>query len=646
MKVADNISVYKNNIVLFIYLAFSGDFKLRVNVVRTSLNRRKNVYINNKHIGGKRDMLKRITKITSLLVCAASVISIMPVMAADVKSYDAQEGDIYYAKAKGSGIYIDGEINGNDEDVYFMTPDGKYNSLDGVDTGVGLDDILLGQYMVLDDGDTVLDIKDNYKEIDENTRADLQDDVAATAKKVLKHDNDGRFDSNEFTSIKPSVGFAIGGTGLSPYTYKLKDPFITTQEGTVKDSDTVYVDYAGNYVDVDYNLGNLKVTTTGGSITMKNTDDTYELTETVNGVKTTYEYKAVISQKSNQTDIGDYVYRWANLSIYKKVKDAADNTYINVTDQVGFGSNGYNDFVDSGSNFIEVFEKFSKPSDSDDTIDGIKYAKESTIYFMSDEDGKSEVILGKSASASASEVGSTYDSKDLLKITGNDKGFCTGYLSYNEKKVYAQSLNLKSKQGFNYIDLGDIESTDTDITDTFYSTGGNILVLDGGYIKTWGSDEKFTKLYKVDGGMDHMSIGNKDFIILWNEDDEIYTIINNTATTTTTTGETTATGTTTAAAGWVKAADGTWSYNKADGTKATGWLKDGSTWYYLKSDGDMATGWVQDGSTWYYLNTSGAMQTGWINDNGTWYYCNASGAMLLNTTVDGYLLGANGAWIH
>ena len=60
----------------------------------------------------------------------------------------------------------------------------------------------------------------------------------------------------------------------------------------------------------------------------------------------------------------------------------------------------------------------------------------------------------------------------------------------------------------------------------------------------------------------------------------------------------------------------------------------------------MATGWVNDNGTWYYLNESGAMKTGWVNDNGTWYYLNASGAMLANTTVDGYTLGPNGAWMN
>ena len=64
-------------------------------------------------------MLKRMTKVTSLLVCAASIISMVPATAADVKKYDAQEGTVYNAKAKGAGIYIDGEINGKDEACIF-----------------------------------------------------------------------------------------------------------------------------------------------------------------------------------------------------------------------------------------------------------------------------------------------------------------------------------------------------------------------------------------------------------------------------------------------------------------------------------------------------------------------------------------------
>ena len=65
----------------------------------------------------------------------------------------------------------------------------------------------------------------------------------------------------------------------------------------------------------------------------------------------------------------------------------------------------------------------------------------------------------------------------------------------------------------------------------------------------------------------------------------------------------------------------------------------------LKANGIMATGWYNDNGTWYYLNATGALQTGWVQDNGNWYYLNLSGAMQYNTTVDGYALGADGAWV-
>ena len=103
--------------------------------------------------------------------------------------------------------------------------------------------------------------------------------------------------------------------------------------------------------------------------------------------------------------------------------------------------------------------------------------------------------------------------------------------------------------------------------------------------------------------------------------------------------------------GWDQLADGTWNFYDTTGAKVvSNWINVGGTWYYLKADGVMATGWQQINGTWYYLNpvsngTKGAMKTGWLNDSGTWYYLNASGAMFANTTIDGYVLGASGAWV-
>lgn len=96
--------------------------------------------------------------------------------------------------------------------------------------------------------------------------------------------------------------------------------------------------------------------------------------------------------------------------------------------------------------------------------------------------------------------------------------------------------------------------------------------------------------------------------------------------------------------GWIKDG-GTWYYLNSSGTMEIGWVYTGGAWYYLKSDGAMATGWVYTSGHWYYLKSSGAMATGWVLAGNKWYYLQGSGAMAANTTIDGYKLGKDGAWI-
>ncbi|MEH7332787.1 S8 family serine peptidase [Neobacillus drentensis] len=98
------------------------------------------------------------------------------------------------------------------------------------------------------------------------------------------------------------------------------------------------------------------------------------------------------------------------------------------------------------------------------------------------------------------------------------------------------------------------------------------------------------------------------------------------------------------ATGWVKDG-GKWYFLKKDGQMATGWVFDGGVWYYLTKSGDMKTGWLLEDGKWYYLNANGSMATGWKLINGKWYYLNKNGVMAANTTVDGYKLGKDGAWI-
>lgn len=204
-------------------------------------------------------------------------------------------------------------------------------------------------------------------------------------------------------------------------------------------------------------------------------------------------------------------------------------------------------------------------------IDGIKYSKNSSIYFIADEDGNKEYLLGRSAADAVAKVGATTGGK--AKIAGSAQALYGTYLDVTNKKIYSETLNLKSKNGFNYIDIGDYDSSDTDTLDQIPTPNGLACFLDDGYIKIWDGNESFVKLYKVDGSMDDFSISTKDNLIVWNEDDGVYSVIHNiTKTAAATTDNSIPT-----TAGWVQNVDNTWNYILENGIKKTGWLDNNGT---------------------------------------------------------------------
>lgn len=97
-------------------------------------------------------------------------------------------------------------------------------------------------------------------------------------------------------------------------------------------------------------------------------------------------------------------------------------------------------------------------------------------------------------------------------------------------------------------------------------------------------------------------------------------------------------------------------------TIQNGWIQENGKWYYLDM-GERSTGWCSGRSTtkrfknphpmyvwvgeteWVYLDETGAMITGWREIDGKWYYFYGNGLMARDTTIDGYKLGSNGAWI-
>ncbi|WP_238898819.1 N-acetylmuramoyl-L-alanine amidase family protein [Clostridium sp. YIM B02500] len=599
-------------------------------------------------------MFKRANKITSLLVAAASVMALVPAYAADVKKVDSEDGTVYNAVAYKDGkFFVDGEIN-DDEEAYYVA-DGKFNKLDDVDSGDEAN--LFGEkYLDVSDGDYTVDL-DKGSVTDDDVVGDTADDAAAALRKKIKDDTDDRYDEAQSDDIKKEENLTlIPGAKYGKVWYSTTYAATKNSDGTYKDANdkahefNVFTDTEGNYIDADYNLGKLKVTTTADgasgdkTVTIENTNDTYDTQSSTSkniagkdGLSASVEQKAVLTQDA------DYIYRLVKVTV--KTTNGAGITEINdvkladIKDKTVFTPDT-NGSVNTVS--FSAIQKISKAQNSDD-VDGAKYAKTVTTYALSNDSGskldEESLFIDNNGAAVTTTKYTVANGKLIAYNTANDAN----------KKVTVDAYTLKTKGGYYYADEEDkssedceVSAQDSNVAAVQTDVDGNLWRLDGGYIYKFDNTDDWDKVYKVDGSFDELSVYDKDNMVAWSEDDDVYSLIggksddNNG-------GETTTPVTT---AGWTQTSAG-WTYTKADGTKATGWLQDGGAWYYLKADGTMATGWVQDGATWYYLNGSGAMQTGWLNDNGTWYYLNGSGAMLANTTTpDGYYVGANGAWVR
>ena len=82
-----------------------------------------------------------------------------------------------------------------------------------------------------------------------------------------------------------------------------------------------------------------------------------------------------------------------------------------------------------------------------------------------------------------------------------------------------------------------------------------------------------------------------------------------------------------------------------DSQTANGWQQnDSGQWSYYRN-GKPVKGWLSDDQKWYWLDKAIGMMFagGWKQIDGKWYYFYTDGTMAVNTTIDGYTIGSDGA---
>ncbi|NMF04263.1 N-acetylmuramoyl-L-alanine amidase family protein [Clostridium beijerinckii] len=568
-------------------------------------------------------MFKRANKITALVVAAASIMSVVPAMAAT--KLGTKDGTIESAVAYKNGYLYEGYRTDDDtKGLYYNSgdKDKKLDDADSIDTAHGKYD---SKYVAALDGSDqyVVDLS-NGKVTDEDTVDDLQDTAATKLQNKLKKTD--RYGSG--VSITSSSLTKVDENKFSDVWYSYE---ATTAGGAIASG---YTNQSGTYIDAGYNA-NIYVYDGHKMVKIKNVGDEEE--NTYSGTTVTVKLNSITPVATIGQD-DKYIYR---------IVDANITGAVNLKKASG----------DTDSQNLRFVQKLAKAQGEDEKD---AYLPKSTESFQISD---STAATGNLANG---DVKDAYSVLDRL-VAGHDStakaAIVDGaiYVTYtNDDKVKTEKVVLKTSEKLDTWNTDGTKSStkvdghvakkdgdeDTKADDWTIDVNGSVWAIKDGEISKSEKMGDFKTMYTCDRSLDKLDVYDDNNLIAWENDGDAYTTVAE--------GKkqaeddaSTIVQPTPAKVGWDKLADGTWNFYDATGAKvANNWVNVGGAWYFLKADGVMATGWQQVGGTWYYLAGSGAMATGWINDGGNWYYLNASGAMLANTTTpDGYYVGPSGAWV-
>ncbi|WP_394872988.1 N-acetylmuramoyl-L-alanine amidase family protein [Clostridium butyricum] len=623
-------------------------------------------------------MFRRSSKLTAMLVAAAAVVSIVPATAAE--RLGSKDGNITNAAAFEGAYIYDGYRTDDDDSALYYNKGSKDVNVDEDEDYDSYDLSRYGtKYATVKDGqDEYLVDLSTGKIDDEETLADKLENAKNKLKSKLnktdRYENFKAFEDDD----KDVSRILQNKYGEVWYQYAADGDSDVEKRMTTSAAVEGYVgftDESGKYIDVSQ-TANMYIYVPAEEKTVKFEEygDVEEYGNNENKTELTVRLNKVTPVSQDK----DYIYAVAEVEVGTSDKEN------NITAVPGVQSTQY------------FFQKISK--DQGDKQDGAYLPKSvasyqldtSKIYDNGDMSDATKVLLaavGYIEDGEKTEV-KDGDGRNVVNVEVKDGMIYATSVANDKVKVWKLKFKKDKVDAFkidedgNYLTKDDkkvkVEKRDAyvvkkdgdgdhDIVNGAVSidADGNTWALDKGVIvKADGTD--FKDVYTVDRSLNKLDVYDEKNLISWDSEGDVYTTVSEGKKQTEADAgvdEDKKDETPVVKAGWDKNADGTWAFYK-DGAKATGWLNDKGTWYYLDAAGTMKTGWVQAGS-WYYLNASGAMQTGWVNDNGTWYYCNASGAMqtgwlldgstwyylnangsmAANTTVDGYVLSANGAML-
>ncbi|EKQ50547.1 MULTISPECIES: N-acetylmuramoyl-L-alanine amidase family protein [unclassified Clostridium] len=606
-------------------------------------------------------MFKRANKITALLVAAASIMSVVPAMAAT--KLGTKDGTIEDAVAfkDGKYLYQGYRTEGDDTGLYYNAgdKDKKLDSADTIDPTYGKYDN--NEVAALDGSNEYLVDLNKGTISDDDTVSDYQS--TALTKLQNKLDKTDRYGKNlgsarnySFDPIQDNrfgdVWYAYSATTQSGAT--VTDTTYNTTSGAVSYSG--YTNQSGAYIDCSKNA-NIYVYNGYKMVKLENLgdSDTYQASSTTSAQVTldSIQYVRTLGQDK------DYIYRVVKVHV----------TGAKFVDAVSAAKDGITD-----SETLYYVQKISKAQG--DTEKDAYLPKTTESYLIGKYLGDGDVSDAYGCLVTNSEVGAagtlTYIVDGSIYTTfreNSEKVKTTRVDLKTSTKLEVNGSSSNKVDGHVAIKNGDkdqkVEGDSSWFKSYAVDVNGNVWAIKDGEILESTKLGDFKTVYTTDRSFDSLDVYDENSLIAWQNGGDAYTTVTE-GTKQAQDDASTIVNPTPAKVGWDKQADGTWNFYdatgakvannwvnvggawyflKADGVMATGWQQVGGTWYYLNGSGAMATGWVNDNGTWYYLQSSGAMATGWLNDNGTWYYLNASGAMLANTTVDGYVLGASGAWI-